>query len=176
VRNLEIRLFSLRKNKAHLTMANSLSTAIPSNVDKRSVLAGLVLLVLVSLGCNSADKAPDVSDIKVDLKTERFDKAFAAIDTNHIADGLKQLKAQFPDFTDFYLDTVLGLGVNGNYTDTNTAINQGVHSFLTHKDYRGLSDTIAKHYPETKEIDANLSKGFQYYKHYFPAYHVPKIV
>jgi hypothetical protein len=157
-------------------MINWLSTAMASFVDKRTVFIALLATVIAFTGCSTTDNTPDVSGIKVELKTKRFDKAFAALDTLHIADGLKQLKTTYPEFTDFYLDTLLGLGVNGNYTDTNQAISGAVHSFLTHKDYRGLSDTIAKHYPDTKDVDADLTKGFQYYKYYFPNYHVPEIV
>lgn len=158
-------------------MLNTLSTATPINVDKRTTIYALLIAFVTMLSaCSDKEKTPDVSNIKVELKTIRFDKAFAAIDTNHIADGLLKLKQQYPEFTDFYLDTLLGLGVEGNYTDTAIAISQGVHSFLTHKDYRGLSDTIAAHYPDTKSIDEELTKGFQYYLYYFPGYHVPEIV
>jgi hypothetical protein len=146
-----------------------LSTALVSNVDKRAVKCMTLLLFVVFLSsCGGGNNAPDVSGIKVQLKTQRFDRAFASIDTNQVGASLQKLHDQFPEFLDFYLDTLMGLGVHGNYSDTAAPVRLGVKSFLTHKDYRGLLDTINAHYPDTKDLDAQLTKGFQYQKYYFP--------
>ncbi|HTN46713.1 MAG TPA: hypothetical protein VL098_10240 [Flavipsychrobacter sp.] len=122
--------------------------------------------------CKDAQNPPDVSEEKVELKTFRLDRDLATIDTNRIGEGLAALKRSYPDFLDFYLDTLMGYQVEGNYSDTN----QAVRTFLTYPDFRNLFDTIAKHYPNTKDIDAELAKGFQYLKHYFPSYPLPVII
>src|SRR5690606_36160204 len=113
---------------------------------------GLVIILLAGLitftGCTGGNE-PDVSDIKVSLTSKRLDRDLAAIDTNQVAAGLQQLQDKYPGFLNFYLDTLMGFGVNGNFSDSNEAIALGVRSFLTHKDYRGLFDTVAKHYPDT---------------------------
>ena len=127
-------------------------------------------------GCNGGEKAPDVSAIKVTLDTRRFDKDLAAVDTNHIAAGLQQLKTKYPDFLDFYLDTLMGLGIHGNYNDTADAIHTGLKIYLSFKDYKGLLDTIARHYPDVNTANEQLAKGFQYLQNYYPKYVVPKII
>lgn len=156
-------------------MIMRLSTALPLNVDKRRALSLFVAVLMVFCSCSN-NNTPDVSGIKVELRSQRFDKALASIDTNNISAGLQQLKKDYPFFLDFYLDTLMGLGVVGNYADTSSVIANGFRTFLTHKDYRGLLDTIAAHYPDTKSVDESLSKGFQYHKYYFPDYHVPEII
>ena len=136
----------------------------------------LIPVVLLLAACGSKEKAPDVSNIKVSLRTARFDKDLYAIDTNHIGAGLQQLSAKYPWFLNFYLDTILGYGVHGNYSDTVEGIRIGLHELLTHKDYVNLEDTIQHYYPDTKDAEAALTKGFQYMKYYFPNFNVPQVL
>lgn len=137
----------------------------------------IVALAMSWIACSGGkEKQPDVSTIKIVLQTQRLDRDLYRIDTNHIAASLPELKRQYPNFLDFYLDTLMGFGIQQNYTDTNRAINEGLHSFLTYKDYRDLFDTVAKHYPNTNELESELTKGFQFLQHYYPKYQLPKIV
>jgi hypothetical protein len=134
-------------------------------------------MVVVSIhSCKEKDNNPDVSDIKVSLQTKRLDKDLYGIDTNNVAAGLQQLQSVYPDFLNFYLDTLLGFGVNGNYTEENEAIALGVKKFLTDKDCRGVMDTVIKRFPDTKDVEEELVKGFKYYKHYYPNYKEPRII
>jgi hypothetical protein len=125
---------------------------------------------------NSGEKIPDVSNIKVSLQTWRFDKDLYSIDTNHIADGLKKLLTEYPDFLNYYLDTIREYGIYGNYNDTVKGIREDLRTDLTFKDFRGLEDTIFKYYPDSKETDATLTDGFKYMKYYMPDYAVPRII
>ncbi len=117
-----------------------------------------------------------MDEIKIDLTTQRLDRDLAAVDTNNLEAGLQQLSAKYPLFFNFYLDTLMGFGVNGNYAASNPAIQSGLRPFLSHPDIRGLFDTVAVHFPDTKKSDEELRKGFQYLKHYYPSHHIPKIV
>ena len=136
-----------------------------------------LLLVCLSAGCGSkGEKQVDISGIQVSLQTYRFDQDMYAIDTNHIAAGLERLSKKYPDFLNLFLDTVIPYGVHGNFSDTNTAIREGVHEYLTYKDFVHLQDTIRKYYPDTKETDAEITKGFRYMKYYLPSCKVPKII
>lgn len=126
--------------------------------------------------CNNGKKAPDVSNIKVTLETRRLDRDLFQLDTNNISAGLQQLQKKYPDFLSFYLDTLMAFNIHGNFSDTTSAIRDGLKTFLSFKDYRGLFDTVNKHFPDTKMIDEQLTKGFQYLKYYYPKYNVPKVV
>lgn len=136
----------------------------------------LPFLILIFSACGNQQQAPKVSDSKLKLDTRRFDRDLAAIDTNHIAAGLKQLQQKYPDFLDFWLDNLMQFNINGQYSDTTTGIRRDLHTFLTYGDYRGLFDTVARHFPNTEMIDEPLRQGFAYYQHYFPGRSVPKIV
>jgi hypothetical protein len=129
------------------------------------------------VACTSSDeKLPDVSAIKIELKTQRLDRDLAKLDTNNLSKELQSLQQKYPDFLNFYLDTLMAFSINGNYTDTNKGIQIGLRSFLTYKDYRGLFDTVAVHFPDTKSLEQDLIKGFKYMKYYYPKYEIPKIV
>jgi hypothetical protein len=135
----------------------------------------LVAMTTLLFACNSKDE-PKVDNIAVTIESRRLDQDLAKLDTNAVAQGLFQLKEKYPDFLDFYLDTLMGYGIKGQYYDTTYGIRVGMKPFLSHPDIRGLFDTVAKHFPETKDLDQELKKGFQYMKHYYPASSVPSII
>lgn len=144
--------------------------------DKVIHICMLITFLVAFSGCNDEESAPDVSGVNVQLDTRRFDQDLAGIDTNHIAAGLQQLQQKYPDFLGFYLDTLMGFNIRGNYSDTVAGIDKGLRVFLTYKDYRALLDTVDKHFSDTKDINAQLEKGFKYLKFYYPDYHVPHII
>ncbi|MEO6330524.1 MAG: hypothetical protein ABIO55_16430, partial [Ginsengibacter sp.] len=55
----------------------------------------VISLILSSCG---NDNNPDVSGIKINIKVQRFEKDFFALDTNHLAEGLQQLRQTYPAF------------------------------------------------------------------------------
>lgn len=132
-----------------------------------------MLTVTTLFSCQNIDTE---SRLSTPLKTYRLDRDIADIDTLHIAEGLTKLKTKYPTFLDFYLDTLMGLGIQGHYNDSNPGIKLGMHDFLTHPDFRGLFDTIAQHFPNTTAIDEDLNKGFGLLKKYYPKYPIPEIV
>lgn len=129
-------------------------------------------------GCgNDAANVPDTSGIKVELKTQRFDLDLYALDTANMGAGLTQLRAKYPDFLDYFLDTLMAYGIHGDYNnDTLTGLRDGLKPFLTHKDYVELENYIKKQYPDTKKQDEQLTNGFKLLKYYYPSYKVPRIV
>jgi len=135
---------------------------------KLSFLFLLSIVVFTSCG-NDNNNAPNVNDVKVDYTSHAFYKDFAALDVNKMSEGLNTLKAKYPEFLDFYLDTLAGFGFNYQYSDTN----QFLKDFLTHKDFRGLLDTVNKAFTDTKETDKNLKLSFQYIKHYDSSFSLP---
>lgn len=157
-------MFSASKNKRYAHRWNSLV----------GILA-IINLIFIS-ACGSGNDAPDVSDIKVELRSKRFDLDLVKLDTNNLAGGLQNLKAQYPVFLDLYLDNVMGFRIQGNYNNDNPAISQGLKILLSDKDYRGLFDTVKAHYPDTKGVEEEVTKGLKYVKYYFPQYKVPQTV
>lgn len=137
------------------------------------------VFILMSMVCfssckNGGDTANEVPSIQ--LKFSRLDQDLITIDTNHIAADLAKLKSKYPEFLDFYLDTLMGFNIQGMYNDSNPGITNGLRTFLTYPDFRGLFDTIAHHYPNTTLIDKALNKGFSNLKLYYPQAPTPHII
>ena len=70
----------------------------------------LFLILFFVLSCKPGRNTPDVSEITVNSRIERFDKAFFSIDSNNIVVGLYQLNHQFPYFTNDFTANILGAG------------------------------------------------------------------
>jgi hypothetical protein len=131
-----------------------------------------VLTCIVSACNQNTETPPDVSNIKIDLRTRPLYKELARLDTAQLGRELLALRDRYPDFLVFYLDTFLGYGNGNPLSDTN----RGLRSFLTHPDYKQLSDTILARFTNTKSIDQNLAQAFAYYKYYFPEAHIPQVI
>jgi len=125
-----------------------------------------ILLLSVSFfACKSKDKTPDVSDIAVDVKLNRFDREFFAIDSNNVLPGLNQLNEKYPVLTSIFLENVLGL-------DSASTI-PGVRRFLHLSG--SLFDTVNTVFKNTADIEKDFKKAFQFVKYYFPQYKLPSI-
>lgn len=146
------------------------------SIQQKSFILLIILSLPFILQSCGGDKTPDVSDITVELESQRLDKDLYALDTNNLGAGLAALHSKYPEFLNFYLDTIMGFSINGNYTDSNPGVQKGLKTFLTHKDYRGVFDTVMARYPDETKINETLTKGFKYVKHYFPGYNEPRII
>lgn len=144
---------------------------------QKPYLLVVLLLCTTIYSCSNDDKSlPDVSGIKVTVNSRRLDLDLGKIDTAHIGPGLEKVAAAYPDFISFYLDTLMGFGIHNNYSDTAIGVRQNLYTFLTHKDYRGVFDTVAWHFPDVKKEDAAIEKGYKYMTYYFPDFKAPKVI
>jgi len=132
---------------------------------------------LFSAGCeNRSDQAPDISHIQLSLNTARFDLDLYALDTNHLGSGLRRLYDKYPDFLNYYLDTIRQYGIYGHFSDTAKGGMDTLRVDLTYKDFVRLEDTIKKYYPDSKATDKELTQAFKLMKYYLPDYQAPRII
>jgi hypothetical protein len=128
------------------------------------ILASIIFL----FSCNSGEKTPDVSNIKVDFSVIRFEKDFFAVDTNNIDAGLTQLEAKEPAFFKDFLGNILGVDKDMMQSGAATG---AIKSFI--RSYKPLYDSanivFGDFAPRIKEI----KKVLQFAKHYFPNYKLP---
>src|SRR5687767_4513944 len=113
------------------------------------VLAIFVLLI----GCNSGKNKPDVSDIKVDIRTERFEQSFFKIDTNNIAKGLADVRNAHPRFYPFFMQNILQINpVDPSSIDIVKGIVGG---------YKSINDSIQKKYTDIGWLNKELAEGYK---------------
>lgn len=135
------------------------------NIMKKWLIVPALFALLISCG----DDAPDVSDIKVQLETQRFEQDFFAIDTNNVNASLAELDRKYPTFLNDFLVNILGVPlVQGG--DSGTAM--VVKRFLA--DYRPIKESADKEFTSIGQTEKEVRRGLQYVRHYFPNYKTPE--
>jgi hypothetical protein len=128
------------------------------------------LSVLSLFACNNKSDIPDVSDIKVDVKLERFEKSFFNIDSNNVSPGLLKVRSEFPDFYSDFMQNILGVSGSDRDTTTLTVTKRFLNS------YSFFASDLEKKFSNTDNLEREINRGFQYVKYYFPDYKIPKLV
>lgn len=114
--------------------------------------------------CSSADKSPDVSNIKVELSTMRFEKDLFNIDSSNYTANLDQVISKYPGFGENFLATILN--TDPQWSADSTA--DYVHGFTTA--YRHVYDTAQIVFKDFTASEKEIKQGLQYVKYYFPTY------
>jgi hypothetical protein len=125
-----------------------------------------LLLSLCLFACKKKKGIPDVSDIKVDIRLERFDRDFFTIDTNNVLQGLNNINSKYPSLTGIFLQNILALD--------SASVVSGVKHFINLSG--NLYDTVNTVFKNTIDIEKDFKKAFQYVKYYFPKYKLPYLV
>lgn len=128
---------------------------------KKEIFCGLFFALLLA-ACGKDSSIPDVSDIPVEVKIHRFERALFALDTNNMATGLEQLKAKYPAFSRVFLYDIL----KADAEEMGEAAY--VKGFVTHPAVRRLYDTCQVVFPDMKAFEPDFRQAFQYLKYYFP--------
>ncbi len=131
----------------------------------RILFVPLFLISITLFSCNGGEKIPDVSNIKVDITTFRFEKDFFKFDTSQRFNTLEELQNKYPDFVNFYYERILGVEGDGN-------AGAAITPFLL--SYRTIYDSIQLLYPDFTKFENEIKNGLQFVKYYFPNYKLPE--
>jgi hypothetical protein len=111
---------------------------------------------------------PDVSGIKVDLQLQRFDKDIFAIDTNNVDQSIQQLYQKYPGFLQDFIFNILALPPQ---PDSSKVVERQISYFIN--SYKPLKDSAAVIFKDVSDIQAEVTTGLKFVKHYFPTYKIP---
>lgn len=130
------------------------------------------------LGCGNEvpeEKAPDVSQIPVNIKIQRFEKDLFGIDLQQFDKGFEELVAKYPQFTGPYFRLMHAVIPR---TGDILLHRDSVRGFVRDTFIRSNYDTAMIVYNDTEvaKIEQDLSQMFRYYKYYFPDASVPEVV
>jgi len=128
------------------------------------MLLGFSILCMLTACHNST--TPDVSAIKIQLPTERFDQDFFSLDTTNLALSLQHLQNKYPAFLNDFLYNILGLAPQKD------SILKSVPQFLAA--YKNIQDSVNSHYKDFEKQMAIVETGLKYMHYYFPDYTLPK--
>jgi hypothetical protein len=136
-----------------------------------SSLLIIACLLLLSSCSNSDNEKPDVSDIHMNVKIQRFDKDFFSIDTNNISQGLDRVSQQHPTFLPVYFEFFSP--VNFIVQQQGKSYSEAVLEYL--RNIKPLYDSVQKKYASTASIEKELAANLRYVKHYFPSFKTPVV-
>ncbi len=142
---------------------------IVSNRIKQIYLFFLIALLLSACGYN---KKVDVSNIKVDVKIERFDQEFDSMRTKPMVQQAAYLQKKYgPFYHDFIATLLQDDGINTNDTAYFTLLRR---VFATN-DYKALKHDIDSVYPNVDKPREALTDAFKHIKYYYPGIKLPAI-
>ncbi len=139
-----------------------------------SITPLLILVILIIAGCewDKGKNIPDVSNIDIDLKVNRFEQDLFKVDTNNVAEGLTDIAKKYPEFSVLFFNRVLG-------TNDPRIAPEGpekyIRGFLTHPPLLKLQDTCQIVYGDFAEFEAEFEQAFKFLKYHFPETPTPEI-
>ncbi len=133
----------------------------------RSAIFIIAVLIFAS-SCSDAGKAPDVSGIKVNLKTERFEQDFFAADTNKMSQEIDRLTTLYPEFMPSFMIRIL----NADPKWPNDTVAAYVRNFIA--PFSRVNDSAQLIFKDFTPYENNIRQAVQYLKYYFPEYRAPE--
>jgi hypothetical protein len=130
-----------------------------------------VIVILIStllFSCNNNEKAPDVSNVKINLIVDRFERNLFDTTSKNLIAYINKIQKNDPSFTTSFLTNILNVDPTW---PTDTAANY-VNSFI--KAYRPVFDSAEIIFKDFTPYEKEIKKGLQFVKHYFPDYRVPE--
>jgi hypothetical protein len=137
------------------------------------------LAALLFTACRNESKRaiPDVSHIKADVKIERFERDYFAIDTTKTPQEIDRLTAKYGDFIDLYFANIMEMRPPKDEPQTKyipDIFYKAVNGFIGHKGVRSMYDTTQLVFKDLTEAEKTLSQTMQFYKFYFPKRKLPR--
>ncbi len=126
-----------------------------------------IVTTLLFIGCNNSNNIPDVSAIKVDIKTQRFEEDLFKEDTGNIISKVDKLQANYTSFGENFFATILN--IDPKWSEDTVA--NYLTGFLTA--YKPVYDSTKKVFADFSACQNELVEGLQFVKYYFPTYKIP---
>ena len=139
---------------------------------KRLFFAAMGIVVML-FSCKGNKDIPDVSGIKIDIKVNRFEKDFFAMDTNHVENSLNKIIQRYPHFTSDFIFNILGLDEN-KVLIKGTDEQEALSTFI--RDYKPMKDSVDLLFGDFGKQAKEIKKALQFVKYYFPKYPLPKAI
>ncbi|MEO9210155.1 MAG: hypothetical protein ABI208_03605 [Ginsengibacter sp.] len=133
----------------------------------------LFIALVIVFSCNTHSDIPQVSSIKINLTTQRFEQDFFAIDTAQLTSSLNNLFNKYPHFSKDFISNLLGLSVDSVLVP-NSNQQKAIRLFI--HDYKQVKDASDKLYKNFDKETSEIKSALQFVKYYFPSYELPKSI
>lgn len=135
----------------------------------RSVLFFTSVILIVS--CHPST-APDISNISVDLKLNRFEKDLFSLTGNSYRIQIDSLQKKYPVLFPFYFQEIGGWNI---VADTGSAWKDSVLQYVQSAYSQALYDSTMMRFSDLTAFKKSLEESFRYYRYYFPEATIPEV-
>ncbi len=139
-----------------------------------SVQKYLFFLIPAIISCrhSATISRPDVSNIDIKVKIERFDRELAALKPQEILEKNTEWQQQYGYFYHDYMTKILQIGPPQDSLHLQGTLAQ----VLQKKDFKDLSASVAQRFPNMKKQEKELTMALKYLKYEFPEYEIPRFI
>ncbi len=133
-----------------------------------------ILVVFVSFfACKKENRLNiDVSNIKADVKVERFDVEFFTMQPDKIYYEIPKFEKKYGDFFKIYNIDLIGVGL-----PSQKDYYKHLQDFFDYCDGMSLTDEVWSVFPQNSDyIQKSLESPFKHYKYYYPQEKIPRII
>lgn len=131
----------------------------------------IYLIFTICLGIYSCDnkKTADVSDIKLNISIQRFDKEFDQVGAD--VAGQQTLRNKYEWFYDDYTGGMLGVG-----TIADPQFGANVSAVVGNTDYKELKAATARTFPSLETQEEEITHAFKTIRYYYPKQKFPRLI
>lgn len=134
---------------------------------KHSQIYLFFLFAIIFISCKQSNR-PDVSDVKLKIKIERFDQQLYSGKGKSITQTNDFLSKNYGLFYDDYIHKMVG-SPEYNYQTV-------LETLYKDQAYTDLTNEVNTVYPDLKKQEEGLTETFKYIKHYYPKAKIPKFI
>lgn len=128
---------------------------------------------MIFFSCNNNSGIPNVSSIKINLETKRFEQDFFAMDTTNLSASLQSVLKKYPGFTPDFVYNILGLDLDSLLISGNVQ-QEALRSFL--RGYQPIKDSADLLFKDFSKQSEKIKEGLSFVKYYFPKYQLPSSI
>jgi len=132
----------------------------------------LFFLVSILFLSSCKSRKPDISNIKIDLKIERFEKDLISVNEANRDSAIHNLTHKYGDFFYFYFNDFRW----NMQSEADQSWKDSVVAYTADSTLRLLYDSVEKRFSDFSPIENKLSTSLRYFRFYFPDVMIPTII
>lgn len=131
----------------------------------------ILSLVLLIGGCQFGNKKPDISDIEVETKIQRFERELFGMDVDTIPRAIDYFYDKYNDFYDIFSYYIVDLG-----RPADKAYSGYLTLFIKDELNQEVYEEVNRVFPDVDFLEDRFNEAFRYFKYYFPDKEVPSLI
>lgn len=136
---------------------------------KQIVVLAIAVGVLFA-SCGQRGDNIDLSKSSLRVEVKRFDSTLFSIPVDSLDVAVAGLQSEYGTFFNLFTEGVIGIG-----TPENQDFAPLLKSFVSHSMVRETYGEVQRLFPNTNELNQQLTNAFKRYQYYFPGAYVPQI-